>query len=94
MESYKRGKIVAIRLNGNDKPKIHRISYTDSFLKAFLGGRGFNSALLYFISKEMMKQGSKDKLPDHWRSGSNVIAISGGLLAGTPFPSSGRTTVS
>lgn len=87
---YKRGKIVAIVLSNEapEKHKVLRMRYTDSYLQAFLGGRGFNSSMLYMLSQRF-----KEKVT-HWKDPRNVVCISGGLFAGTDFPSSGRTTIS
>jgi len=55
------------------------------FIETWIGGRGFNSRILYCF---------KDDIPATWDDPSNVIVISPGRLCGTSFPSSGRTTIS
>jgi aldehyde:ferredoxin oxidoreductase len=53
--------------------------------KDMLGGRGLNSTILWSL---------RDRIPDHWRSGKNIVVIGAGPFAGSTFPSSGRTTIS
>lgn len=79
---YKKGKIVYIKLGDN---VIKKFDYSDKFLQSYLGGRGFNSILMYW---------SKHRIPPHAYHPDNLLLVSAGLLSGTEFPSSGRTTVS
>lgn len=58
---------------------------TKHFRESWLGGRGFNSRLLYCF---------RNAIPEEWSDPGNVIAVGAGMLAGTKFPSSGRTTIS
>jgi aldehyde:ferredoxin oxidoreductase len=65
--------------------KAENIHMSKQFNKRWLGGRGYNSRLLYCF---------KDEIPEEWSDDTNVVAISAGKFAGTSFPSSGRTTIS
>lgn len=80
---YKKGRILFVNLTNQ---KFSWFEYSDLFLRNYLGGRGFNSRILYEF---------RDRLPmSNPFSSSNIVCVSSGLLAGTSFPSSGRTTVS
>ncbi len=76
------GKILLVNLT---KKTIKYIGYPESFRDQYLGGRGFNSAILYQF---------RGVAPESPLSPDNVICVSSGPLAGTSWPSSGRTTVS
>jgi len=67
------------------KKSIRDWNPTKHFRESWLGGRGFNSRLLYCF---------RDSIPAEWDDPGNVIAVGAGMLAGTKFPSSGRTTIS
>lgn len=79
---YKKGIIVVVNLSDRS---VSRVDYDDQFSHSFLGGRGFNAAVLSRYAGECTGSPYDSE---------NVICVSAGLLAGTNWPSSGRTTVS
>jgi aldehyde:ferredoxin oxidoreductase len=85
MTTYNKGKIVHVHLGMDGIDRVERYEYSNKFLGNYLGGRGFNTAFMFRFRNDI-PQSAYD--PD------NLIFISSGLLSGTPFPSTGRTTVS
>ncbi|MBN1315686.1 MAG: aldehyde ferredoxin oxidoreductase family protein [Anaerolineales bacterium] len=67
------------------KGKIEKRPLDLKFARQYLGGRGFNSRILY----DEYDPADKDPF-----SPGNVICISSGVLGGTLAPSSGRVTIS
>ena len=66
--------------------KVVKTHYPSAeFVKRWMGGRGFNTRILFEFQQS---------IPKRWNDPENVICISAGLLAGTNFPSSGRTCIS
>jgi aldehyde:ferredoxin oxidoreductase len=82
---YRKGDIVYVRLNGTRPPTIFRREYSDWLLRNYLGGRGFCTYVLSLFS---------GKIPKSAVHRDNLIVISSGILSGTSWPSSGRTTIS
>lgn len=80
----KKGRIAYVTLGEEGHHIVKYYSYSDKFLLSFLGGRGFNIRFLTWTSSI---------LPLRYSDPSNMICISPGLLSGTVFPSSGRTSI-
>ena len=78
------GKIIHVKLLETNDHVVKYYNYSDTFLRFFIGGRGFNMRLLTWMSNYP---------PKNYYDKSNAIFISPGLLAGTEFPSSGRTSI-
>lgn len=82
---YKKGLIIYFSLNSS---YYGQYDYSDTFLQSYLGGRGFNSAILHKIVER------EGVVPKDVFSPENLLLISSGLFAGTEWPSAGRTTIS
>lgn len=80
----KKGKIIYVTLKKSGEHVVRYFNYSDTFLYNYLGGRGFNIKILSWTTQN---------LPKTYDDKHNMVCISPGLLSGTCFPSSGRTSV-
>jgi len=74
---------VVLYVNLTDQRIIY-LTLPPGFKRHYLGGRGFTSRILYAF---------RNDIPDSPYDQNNIVVISSGILAGTEFPSTGRTTV-